>query len=149
MRKYIVIFAVVIAALAISAGISCDSDTTGAAPPKATNPNPANGATDVAVNTDVTWNGGSLLLSGEAETYTYDVYFGTSASPPGVASGITATTYDPGTLNTASTYYWRVDTNNGSQTTMGDLWSFTTETGYTEIIVGTQDDHINIPFCGG
>ncbi len=149
MRKYTIIAVGFIAAIAFIGGASCDNTTTGSAPPKATNPNPANGATDVATNADLSWNGGSLIASGEANSYTYDVYFGTSASPPLAAGGITSTTYDPGTMDSATMYYWRVDTSDGSQTTTGDVWSFTTESDESEIIVGTQDDHINEPFCGG
>jgi len=149
MRKYLLILTIVAAAFAISFAVSCDNSTTGAAPSRASNPSPANGATNVGVDADITWNGGSLALSGDAANYTYSVYFGTSASPPLVASDITATTYDPGTMDTATAYFWRIDTYNGSQTTTGDVWTFTSLTGGDEIIVGTRDGHINIPLCGG
>ena len=149
MHRYLIILRIIATAFAISFGISCDGDTIGTAPLKAGNPNPANGAADVGVDADLTWNGGSLLLSGGATNYTYDVYFGTSASPPLVANAITVTTYDPGILGNATVYYWRIDTYDGSQTTVGDPWVFTTETGINEVIVGTRDDHINIPLCGG
>ena len=59
-----------------------------------------------------------------------NVYFGTNpASLPLVAEEITATTCDPGTLETITTYYWRVDEISGGSATTGDVWSFTTEPG--------------------
>ena len=36
------------------------------------------------------------------------------------------TTYDPGRLKMARTYYWRVDEYDGTETHKGDVWSFTT-----------------------
>jgi parallel beta-helix repeat protein len=43
------------------------------------NPWPANKATDVSLDIVLTWTGGD---SGPPDTVTYDVYFGTSSSPP-------------------------------------------------------------------
>jgi hypothetical protein len=37
------------------------------------------------------------------------------------------TSYDPGTLKLAKTYFWRVDQSDGLETYKGDVWSFTTE----------------------
>ena len=53
------------------------------------------------------------------------MYFGTTS--PGTFKGNqTATTYNPGTLATSTTYYWRIDEKNATGTTTGDVWSFTT-----------------------
>jgi Concanavalin A-like lectin/glucanases superfamily/HpiC1 cyclase len=57
------------------------------------------------------------------------VYFGTDRDQ--VANGTGAppnmgTTYDPGPLAAATTYYWRVDTFNGSAWLTGPVWTFTT-----------------------
>ncbi|GAG24525.1 unnamed protein product, partial [marine sediment metagenome] len=43
----------------------------------------------------------------------------------GIAQG--TTTYTPGTLKLAKTYYWRVDEFDAIDTYKGDVWSFTTE----------------------
>jgi hypothetical protein len=39
------------------------------------------------------------------------------------------TSYDPGTLKAAKSYYWRVDEFDGLNTHQGDVWGFTTEGG--------------------
>jgi hypothetical protein len=94
-----------------------------AAPPlpgQASNPSPANSATDVSINADLSWTAGS-------DTTSHDVYFGTSS--PGTFQGNqTATTYDTGTMANDTTYYWRIDEVNATGTTTGTVWSFTTET---------------------
>ncbi|MHC4396575.1 MAG: hypothetical protein ACYS1A_13060 [Planctomycetota bacterium] len=39
----------------------------------------------------------------------------------------TATTFDPGTMDNDTTYYWRIDEVNGVDVWFGDVWSFTTQ----------------------
>jgi hypothetical protein len=89
-----------------------------AAPAQATNPSPANSATDVAVNADLSWTAGSGATS-------HDVYFGTS-SPGAFQGNQTATTFDTGAMANDTTYYWRIDEVNAGGTTTGTVWSFTT-----------------------
>jgi predicted phage tail protein len=86
---------------------------------RASRPSPANGATGVSVTTDLSWTAG-------ASADTHDVYFGTASTPPLVSNSQTDTTYDPGTLTNGTTYYWRIDANNISGITPGDVWSFMT-----------------------
>jgi hypothetical protein len=89
-----------------------------APPTKATNPTPANGATNVATNAILSWSAGS-------NTTSHDVYFGTTG--PGTFRGNqTAVTYDPCTLDSNTVYYWQIDEKNDVNTTTGDVWSFTT-----------------------
>ncbi|MHC4396769.1 MAG: DNRLRE domain-containing protein [Planctomycetota bacterium] len=93
------------------------SYTTGA-PGQATNPSPANSATDVSIDADLSWTAGTDSTSS-------DVYFGTTS--PGTYQGNqTATTFDPGTMANDTTYYWRIDEINAAGTTTGTVWSFTT-----------------------
>ena len=88
------------------------------------NPNPVNHETDVSINTDLSWTGGD---PDSGDTVTYDVYFGTSSSPPKVSSDQSNTNYDPGTLETETIYYWKiVATDNNDATTEGPIWDFTT-----------------------
>jgi hypothetical protein len=93
-------------------------------PAKAFRPMPWNGMTAVA--TDV---GALKWVAGESATASsHGVYFGTDSTPDasefiGNQSG---TTFNPGTLSPATTYYWRIDQVNAQGTTTGDVWSFTT-----------------------
>jgi len=92
-----------------------------APPGQASNPNPANGAEDVAVSVDLSWTAGTGAES-------HNVWFGTG---PGslslVSEGQTETSYNPGTLANEVTYFWRIDGINGFGITTGDVWSFTTK----------------------
>ncbi|MHC4740104.1 MAG: right-handed parallel beta-helix repeat-containing protein, partial [Planctomycetota bacterium] len=95
-------------------------------PGQASSPGPADSATDVSINADLSWTAGSGATS-------HDVYFGTSS--PGTFQGNqTATTFDPGTMANDTTYYWRIDAVNTAGTTTGNVWSFTTVTGGGETI---------------
>jgi hypothetical protein len=93
----------------------------------ASNPNPANGATGVAVNTSLSWTAGSNATL-------HRVYFGTSSNvvasattnSPQFMGGLAVTTYTPGTLAYSTSYYWRVDEMAGAYATTGAVWTFTT-----------------------
>ena len=61
--------------------------------------------------------------AGEGAT-SHDVYFGTSF-PLTFQGNQTSGSFDPGPLATDETYYWRIDSVNGSGTTMGWTWRFT------------------------
>jgi hypothetical protein len=88
------------------------------------NPSPANHATGISNNADLSWTGGD---PDAGDTVTYDVYFGTSSTPPLVSNDQSGTTYDPGTLAYSTTYYWKiVATDNRGASTTGPLWDFTT-----------------------
>ncbi len=89
-----------------------------AAPGAPASPSPANGATSVGVTPTLAWT------SSNASSYT--VRFGTSNPPPQVASGLTTTSYAPGTIAGGTTYYWQVVASNVSASTAGSVWSFTT-----------------------
>ena len=90
-------------------------------------PSPPDGARWVDIEADLTW------LAGSGGIW-HDVYFGTDQTA--VANGTGGTfkvnqsiaTYDPGTLQINTTYYWRVDEIEVDKTTKhrGDVWSFTT-----------------------
>ncbi len=68
-------------------------------------PIPFNGSNGVAINTDIHWTGGD---PDPYDTITYDVYIGTSNPPPKKVTNQTTTSYDPGTMNYSTTYYWRI-----------------------------------------
>ena len=87
-------------------------------------PSPANGATNVDINAGLSWSGGDP----NGDTVTFDIYFGTSSPPPLVISDYLYTTFDPGTMQYDTSYYWKinaVDVHGAS--TMGPEWNFVTE----------------------
>ncbi len=98
-------------------------------PGQASNPNPAHSATDTGIGADLSWTAG-------ADAASHDVYFGTDSTPD--ASEFQGyqieTTFDPGTLNYATTYYWRIDEVNTAGTTTGAVWSFTTAPAGSSVI---------------
>ena len=83
---------------------------------KATQPSPANGATNVPQNVLLSWLQGSNTLS-------HNIYFGAT---PVFRTNDTNNTFAPGPLATNTTYYWRVDEVKSSGVVTGDFWSFTT-----------------------
>ncbi len=99
-----------------------------------TNPDPAEGTTDVWRDADLAWSPGAFAQ-------THDVYFGASfddvnnasrTNPLGVlvSEAQSDATYDPGRLQLDTTYYWRIDEVNAppdSTIVRGPVWSFTTE----------------------
>ena len=92
-------------------------------PPKtAYFPDPVDGAESVGVDVRLSWAGGfgsKLHTVFFGENYN-DVENATEGLPQGT------TTYTPGTLKRAKTYYWRVDEFDIIETYKGDVWSFTT-----------------------
>ena len=93
-------------------------------PPKtAYTPDPADTAESVDLNANLKWTGGF-----GAKLHT--VYFGDNFDDVNNATGGLpqgTTTYSPGPLELAKTYYWRVDEFDIIDTHKGDVWSFTTE----------------------
>jgi len=102
------------------------------APTAATIGNPANGATNIALQTSLSWTAPVCAQS-------HDVYFGTTNPPPFI-SNQTAASYNPGTLSPNTTYYWRIDEKNYFGTTTGTVWSFKTSSssGVAATVPGIQ-----------
>ena len=100
------------------------SFTTMSTPLEATNPYPADGATDVSIDVVLNWDPGKGVLM-------HHVYFGTSSPPPWIGSQ-TATSYDPGTLEPGTTYFWRINEFTATGINPGPVWSFTTMSGPVE-----------------
>jgi len=95
------------------------------APNTPSNPNPANHATGISITKDLSWTGGD---PDAGDIVTYNVYFGTTNPPPKVSTNQSATTYDPGTLNSLTTYYWKIKAwDNHGVSKVGPVWTFTTK----------------------
>jgi hypothetical protein len=96
---------------------------------KASQPDPADEATEVKIQPVLSWRPGGSAAK-------HNVYFGTDANDvnnanmtahPNVTAVIAdANNYTPSTLAFNKTYYWRVDEVNGTDLWKGDVWSFTT-----------------------
>jgi hypothetical protein len=111
---------------ASTTGPEWDFTTVANSPPNApSNPDPEDGETGVSINADLSWD---CTDPDPGQTLTYDVYFGDSSPPPLVSSGQSASSYDPGTMDFDTTYYWQIvaEDNYGASTT-GPEWDFTTE----------------------
>ncbi|OHB82414.1 MAG: hypothetical protein A2Z38_01155 [Planctomycetes bacterium RBG_19FT_COMBO_48_8] len=103
-----------------------------ALPVKASSPTPRSGSVDVKQTTDLSWGAGDSATS-------HELYFGTDeeavrnatkASPEFKGTkALGDESYDPGNLEWAATYYWRIDEINPANTDspwVGNVWSFTT-----------------------
>ncbi|MHC4520473.1 MAG: DUF1349 domain-containing protein, partial [Planctomycetota bacterium] len=92
-------------------------------PTQAREPQPADGATGVDVNAALDWRIGRDVVS-------HEVYLSTDEAA--VADGTTLVDtvaekgYDPGALDFGSTYYWRIDEVQETESWAGDVWSFST-----------------------
>jgi len=92
-------------------------------PPKtAYSPNPADGAEFIDLDVQLKWTTGfgaklHYVVFGED----FDEVSNTAMGKPNGT-----TTYNPGPLKLAKTYYWRVDESDGFGTYKGQVWSFTT-----------------------
>jgi len=106
-------------------------------PGQASNPSPANGAEDVAVDVDLSW-------TANIDAVSHNVYFGTT-SPGTFCGNQSGTTYDTGTMAYNTPYYWRIDEVDGGGTTTGTVWSFITivavpgQAGITNPVNGADD----------
>jgi hypothetical protein len=89
-------------------------------PVQAFEPQPANGATGVSIDTSLRWRPGR-----QAESH--EVYFG---SDPNIMTLVDATAehrHTPVSLDLGMAYSWRVDEIGGTGPYEGEVWSFTTE----------------------
>ncbi len=104
--------------------------TTGASqgnsPPYPPNsPAPYDFQINVTMNPTLFWNGGDP----DGDAIAFDVYFGTSTTPPLVSDNQPNMSYTPGLLTTATQYYWRIVVTDGFNVVSGPTWTFST-TGF-------------------
>ena len=88
-------------------------------PAKVTTPDPADEQRDVPVDQVLNWAASEGAMN-------YNVYLGPALGSLSLLANVTGTTYGPA-LAYGQAYDWRVDPNNASGATEGDVWTFYTE----------------------
>ncbi len=83
-------------------------------------PQPADGATDVSVESALAWRAGRDAVS-------HEVYLGTDPEALTPAATVAGNSYAPGALNLATTYYWQVNAVQETESWEGAVWSFATQ----------------------
>jgi len=94
---------------------------------RAINPNPADDAKYVHLDTHISWKAA-------LDVNLHDVYMGTSFDDVNNADTLSSVykgqhdsnSYDPCGLESDTTYYWRIDEVNDNNTIKGNIWKFTT-----------------------
>jgi len=89
-------------------------------PVQAFGPVPADAATDIAIDSALSWRPGR-----QAESH--EVYFGTDAAALTLADTPGEGTYTPASLDFGTTYFWKVNEVSGGNAYEGSVWSFTTQ----------------------
>jgi len=105
-------------------------------PAHATKPQPADGAEAVSVTPELAWRAGRDAVS-------HDVYFGGTADTLELVDTTTGTAAAAGVLDLATTYYWKVDASQETESWEGSLWSFTTEASIVIDDFEAYDDEDN------
>ncbi len=138
-------------------------------PVLAREPEPADGAVDVSVETLLDWRAGR-------EAASHEVLLGTAPETLAVVEVVAPSQYNPGTLDLGTTYYWRIDEVNDNAAPSlwtGTPWSFSTQDclvvddfesytndidggktifqawldGYEDSTNGSQVGYLNAPFA--
>lgn len=108
-----------------SAGPVWSFATTPAEPSEPSAPNPAAGASDVSIESDLDW-------ADSARATSYEVCFGTANPPPSVGQ-TTSSSLALSRLQYNTTYYWKiVARGEQGRAKSGPVWSFKTETDGTD-----------------
>jgi len=89
-------------------------------PAHARQPEPADGAADVGVDTALAWRAGRDVVS-------HEVLMGTDPEALALVDTISTSSYSPGPLDLDTTYYWQVNEIQETESWEGDLWSFSTQ----------------------
>jgi len=88
-------------------------------------PNPSDGSSDVETTLTLVWS------TDDGQNLLFDVYFGTDPSPDEgelVSEQQSENSYTISTLlHNGTTFYWKIVVWEGNNSTIGDIWSFTTE----------------------
>ncbi|MBF0430810.1 MAG: hypothetical protein HQK83_05995 [Fibrobacteria bacterium] len=95
-----------------------------APPHKPTNPTPSDKNDSVSSSLTLSWNGGDPDAD---DTVSYTFYLDENSNPTTKLETITSkTSYQVSDLKENTTYYWRIEANDGEATALSDIWRFTT-----------------------
>jgi len=98
--------------------------TTNHPPEKPSNPYPADGSSGISINPTLHWR----CFDKDNDALTYDVYFGINQNPPKIAGNITEKSFNPGTLQYSTTYYWKIVAwDEYGAKNESKIWQFTTQ----------------------
>jgi hypothetical protein len=116
LMKYIVIISMIVATFSTVGVPLVSADS----PAEASNPYPSVGSSGVTIFTKLRW-------TGDNQTVSYDMYFGTDSQPPLVQTNLSTPSYTPGKLQENTTFYWQIVSYNAQQeSTIGPIWVFST-----------------------
>ncbi len=101
------------------------SFSTNFTPPVPSNPFPADDAIGVANSVTLTWD---CEDQDENDEVSYKVYFGTQPNPVVMSYSQTANSYEATSLLSATTYYWKIEANDGTSASTSPTWHFRTNT---------------------
>ncbi|MFC1857397.1 DUF1566 domain-containing protein, partial [Thermodesulfobacteriota bacterium] len=88
-------------------------------------PSPQNGSKNISFDTILSWLSGD---PDEEDDVVYDIYFGTTPSPPLLVSNHNLTNITLATLEYNTTYYWKIVAKDNSGTEyIGPIWNFTSD----------------------
>jgi len=89
-------------------------------PAQVREPQPADGAANVSVDTTLTWRAGRDAVS-------HEVYFRTDPEALPLVDTVSTNSYAPGALDLGTTYYWQITAVQDTESWAGDIWSFSTQ----------------------
>jgi hypothetical protein len=104
------------------------------------NPTPANGAPSVDYSSvTLKWS----CTDPDGDSLTYNVYFGTSPTPPIKTQGITDMQYTVGPVGDGTAYYWQIYAFDGELGKYGPVWTFSTGSANHPPNIPTNPDPVN------
>jgi hypothetical protein len=120
------------------------SFTTRSNPPSFTMFSPLNMSTGILLRPTLTWYASD---PDPDDTLVYDVYFGTSTTPPLVSSNQSATAYEAGLLSYSTRYYWRIVArdNHGAETSLPSTGAVYFNTESIDIVVDRSNGNVSHP----
>ena len=92
-------------------------------PNKPSSPSPSDGSSGISTSPTLSWS----CSDPDGDPLKYDVFFGTSSSPPKVSSQQSGNSYSATGLSYEKTYYWKIKAyDDHGHSKEGDVWDFTT-----------------------